>query len=52
VAAIFMRRNNVLKILFGSQIGILSIITVVGATVTVVGFSWWMYRNSLKKDQD
>jgi len=39
-----------LKILFGSQIGILSIITVVGATVVVLGFSYWMYRKSMNKD--
>jgi len=40
-----------LKVLFGSQIGILSLITVVGATAVVLGFSWWMYRKSLNKDE-
>jgi len=39
----------VLKILLGSQIGILSIITVVGALAVVLGFSFWMYRKSLNK---
>lgn len=38
-----------LKILLGSQIGILSIITVVGALAVVLGFSFWMYRKSLNK---
>ncbi|HRH81214.1 MAG TPA: DUF3149 domain-containing protein [Thiobacillaceae bacterium] len=37
-----------LKVLFGSQIGILSIITVVGAILVVGGWSWWMYRKSLE----
>ncbi|HNA29379.1 MAG TPA: DUF3149 domain-containing protein [Thiobacillaceae bacterium] len=40
-----------LKVLFGSQTGILSIITVVGATLVVVGFSYWMYRKSLGKSE-
>lgn len=34
-----------LKILFGSSIGILSIVTVVGAIVVVVFWTWYMYRN-------
>lgn len=38
-----------LKVLLGSQTGILSIITVVGALAVVLGFSFWMYRNTLKK---
>lgn len=38
-----------LKVLFGSQTGILSIITVLGALAVVLGFSFWMYRKSLKK---
>lgn len=41
-----------LKVLFGSQIGILSIITVVGATAVVVGFSWWFYRNATQDKDD
>ena len=40
-----------LKVLFGSQTGILSIITVLGATAVVVGCSYWMYRKSLDKDK-
>lgn len=40
-----------LKVLFGSQIGILSIITVVGAIVVVAGWSWWMYRKSMQKTE-
>lgn len=39
-----------LKVLFASQTGILSIITVLGATAVVAGFSYWMYRKSMKKD--
>jgi hypothetical protein len=35
-----------LKVLFGSQIGILSIVTVVGAIVVVAGWSWWMWKKS------
>jgi hypothetical protein len=42
----------VLKVLFGSQTGILSIVTVVGATAVVLGFSWWMYRKSLNQNKD
>jgi hypothetical protein len=45
------RRTAMLKVLFGSQTGILSIITVVGATLVVVGFSYWMYRKSLGKSE-
>ena len=45
------RRQGMLKVLFGSQTGILSIITVLGATAVVVGFSYWMYRKSLEKDK-
>lgn len=41
-----------LKVLFGSQIGILSIVTVVGATAVVAGFSWWFYKKSLEKKED
>lgn len=37
-----------LKILFGSSIGILSIVTVVGAIVVVVFWTWYMYKKSLK----
>jgi hypothetical protein len=40
-----------LKVLFGTSTGILSIITVLGATVVVAGFSYWMYRKSLNKDK-
>lgn len=40
-----------LKVLFGSATGILSILTVVGATTVVLGFSYWMYRNSIKKNE-
>lgn len=40
-----------LKVLFGSQTGILSIITVVGALAVVLGFSFWMYRKSLRKGE-
>lgn len=38
-----------LKVLFGSQIGILSIVTVVGATVVIAGWSWWMWKKSKEK---
>ncbi|MBI5330118.1 MAG: DUF3149 domain-containing protein [Betaproteobacteria bacterium] len=41
-----------LKVLFGSSIGILSIITVVGAIVVVAGWSYWMYKKSLPKDDN
>ncbi|MEW5788961.1 MAG: hypothetical protein AB1899_14030 [Pseudomonadota bacterium] len=37
-----------LKVLFASSTGILSIVTVLGATVVVVGICFWMYRKSLK----
>ncbi|MBM4181134.1 MAG: DUF3149 domain-containing protein [Betaproteobacteria bacterium] len=37
-----------LKVLFGTQTGILSIVTVLGAILVVAGFSFWMYRKSLK----
>lgn len=35
-----------LKILFGSQIGILSIVTVVGATLVVVVAGYFFYKKS------
>jgi hypothetical protein len=38
-----------LKVLFGSSTGILSIITVAGALAVVLGFSFWMYRKSLNR---
>ncbi len=38
-----------LKVLFGSSTGVLSMITVAGALIVVLGFSFWMYRKSLKK---
>jgi hypothetical protein len=38
-----------LKVLFGSQIGILSIITVVGATLVVVIASYLFYKKSQGK---
>lgn len=37
-----------LKILFGSSIGILSIVTVVGAILVVAFWSWYMYKKSSK----
>jgi hypothetical protein len=37
-----------LKVLFGSTIGILSIVTVVGATVVVVFWAYYLYKKSAK----
>jgi hypothetical protein len=37
-----------LNVLFGSTIGILSIITVVGAIVVVSFWSYYVYKKSLK----
>lgn len=38
-----------LKILFGSQIGILTIVTIVGATLVVVVSGWLFYKKSQGK---
>jgi hypothetical protein len=38
-----------LKVLFGSPTGFLSIVTVVGALAVILGFSFWMYRKSINK---
>ena len=40
-----------LKILFGSQIGILSIVTIVGATLVVVVAGWLFYKKSQGKGE-
>lgn len=40
-----------LKILFGSQIGILSIVTVVGATLVVVVAGYLFYKKSQGKSE-
>jgi len=40
-----------LKILFGSQIGILSIVTIVGATLVVVVAGWLFYKKSQDKGE-
>jgi hypothetical protein len=37
-----------LKILFGSSIGILSIVTIVGSILVVALWSWYMYKKSSK----
>lgn len=37
-----------LKVLLGSSIGILSLITVVGSILVVALWSWYMYKKSSK----
>jgi hypothetical protein len=39
-----------LNVLFGSTIGIMSVVTVVGATVVVVGWSLYMYSKASKRE--
>jgi len=43
-----LRRQTMLKVLLGSSIGILSIVTVVGAILVVAFWSWYMYKKSSK----
>jgi hypothetical protein len=39
-----------LNVLFGSTVGIMSVVTVVGATVVVVGWSLYMYSKASKHE--
>ncbi len=39
-----------LNVLFGSTVGIMSVVTVVGATVVVVGWSLYMYMKASKHE--
>jgi hypothetical protein len=39
-----------LNVLFGSTVGIMSVVTIVGATVVVVGWSLYMYSKASKHE--
>lgn len=39
-----------LNVLFGSTIGIMSVVTVVGSTIVVIGWSLYMYNKASKHE--